>query len=145
MAFTFDGINKLIYLSSGTTSFDAKILYSDWKNWVGLGDNSKYQVAFQTIGGDPISSELSVSPYFFIANGWKIRPYETSHNLLVNGNIFVDGGVGNPFVNTTGNYNVMINLSTSNNAVLLKASDSIGITDLNKIETKIDDLTALSL
>lgn len=146
MSFTFNGPNKLIILTTGTTSFDVKNLYSSWKTWISSGDNSKYQPAFKTIGGDPVSSTSNVSPYYFISNDWRIRPYESNHNLNIDGNLFVDGGTGNPFVNTTGNYNVMINLSTSTNAVLLQNATITTINSTtNTINKKIDDLTALSL
>ena len=145
--YVFSGQEKIIYLQSGANPLDVKDLYSSWKQWISSGTNSSYLPAFATIGGDPISQTQNVAPYYFITNGWKIRPYEYSHILVANGNLFVDGGIGNPFVPTTGNYNVVINLSTSNNAVLLTSSEdnTTVLSDLATIKRKINDLTALSL
>ena len=146
--YVFSGQNKIIYLQSGVTSFDVQDLYSNWKQWVLSGTNSSYLPAFSTIGGDPISSVKSVAPYYFILNDWRIRPYETSHGLNVDGNLFVDGGVGNPFIATTGNYNVFINISTSSDSTVVNTvttTTGVDSATLTRVEKKVDDLTAISL
>ena len=144
--YLFSGLDKLIYLQSGTTSFDVENLYSSWKNWISSGDNSKYLQTFETIGGDSISSTKRVSPYYFLANGWRIKPFESSHQLTVNGNLFVKGGEENPFVVTTGNYNVFINMFTSSDSTVTEvATNSVNSNTLNRVENKLDNLTALSL
>lgn len=114
---TFDGNNKLIIVNNGETDLDAEQdIYSAWKRWMTenavYGLTSKYEQAFRTVGGDPITETQFVSPYFFLLNGWQLRPYEGNHLLTVTGNLFVDGG-GNPFTPTIGSYNVTINLVTS--------------------------------
>ena len=49
---TFDGVNRLIWINDGVTSLDMQIdVYSDWKEWMLLGDNTKYYSAFNTVGG----------------------------------------------------------------------------------------------
>ncbi|SRR3990167_3207590 len=64
----------------------------------------------------------------------------------VDGNLFVDGGTGNPFVPTTGNYNVFINISTSSDSTVTTVStSSIDNNTLNRLEQKLNNLTALSL
>lgn len=72
-------------------------------------------------------------------NGWRIRPHEADHLLTVAGNLFVDEG-GNPFIPTLSNYNVLVNLQTSVNAVQIETGTS-GLTvdesnKLNDIYTK---------
>lgn len=146
--YVFSGQEKVIYLQSGVVSFESQDLYSSWKQWVLSGTNSRFLPAFLTIGGDPISSIKNVSPYYFLANNWKIRPYESSHSLNVEGNLFVDGGVGNPFIPTTGNYNVFINISTSSDSTTINSvitTTGIDSATLNRVERKVDDLTAISL
>lgn len=146
--YVFDGENSIISLSSGTTSFEVQDLYERWKEWVAVGTNSAFLPALRTVGGDSISTTKAVAPYFFLTNGWKIRPQEADHILVIEGNLFVDGGVGNPFLQTIGAYNVLINLNLSNNATLVYANSSGGgdySTQLNRIERKVDDLTALTV
>jgi hypothetical protein len=145
--YVFSGPDKIISLTSGTTTFDVENLYSNWKNWVQSGTNSSYLPAFATIGGDPISTAKSVAPYYFIKNGWRVRPWEANHQLEVEGNLFVDGGAGNPFIQTTGFYNVFINISTSSDSTITTVTNTTtGTTPtLTRIEQKVDDLTALSL
>lgn len=111
---TFDGTNKLIIVDSGITSLDAAIdLYSDWKEWVLVGDNSKYPLAFSTIGGDDLGGGRYLGATYFLENGWKIRPYEGNHALSIVGNIYTRDG-SSPFVVTLGNYNVLITSNVSN-------------------------------
>jgi hypothetical protein len=73
---------------------------------------------------------------------------ESSHSLDVEGNLFVDGGVGNPFIPTTGNYNVFINISTSSDSTLISSiitTTGVDSATLDRVERKVDDLTAISL
>lgn len=111
---TFDGSNRLIIVNYGITSLDVKVdLYSDWKEWVLLSDNSKYPTAMTAVGGDPLAGSQYLGTTYFLENGWKIRPYEDNHSLEVSGNLYARDG-SSPFVQTLGSYNVLITLKTSN-------------------------------
>jgi hypothetical protein len=114
MAYTFDGPTKLITLSSGTVEFSVLDLYSRWKDWMLLSDNTKYQPAMRTAGGDPISATKNLGATFFLLNGWRIRPQEADHRLTVNGNLYTDPSGSSPFVDTLGAYNVTIEMQVSN-------------------------------
>jgi len=61
--------------------------------------------------------------------------------LTVDGNLFVDGG-GNPFVPTSGSYNVLVNLNTSSKSITTTVSVSTG-SGLSQAES--DQLFALPL
>lgn len=113
MGQTFDGPNKLIILTSGTTTVDVKVLYSAWKDWVLLSNNAAFLQAFSAIGGDPLVGGQFLGSTYFLENGWKIRPQEANHTLVVSGNLYARDG-SSPFVSTVGSFNVTINLSTSN-------------------------------
>jgi hypothetical protein len=125
---TFDGDQKLIIINNGEDEIDVqRDIYSAWKRWLieqrSYGLTSNYLQALRTIGGDPISVTEVVSPYFFLLNGWRIRPYEGDHFLQVEGNIFVEGG-GSPFVATVGSYNVVVSVSTSSKSITTTVSAS---------------------
>jgi hypothetical protein len=107
MAYSFDGPNKIILLTSGTTTFEVKDMYSRWKDWVKTGDNSKFLEAFSVVGGDSTSGSNFIYPYFFLENGWRVRPQEADHQLQVDGALLVQGG-GNPYVQTVGTYQVQV-------------------------------------
>lgn len=100
---TFDPVNKRIVLDSAYAT--AGQIYSRWKEWVLTGDNTKYEQAFSVLGGDPLGGGLFVASYFFLMNGWRIRPMEADHTLILEGNIAVLGG-GVPVVQTLGQFNV---------------------------------------
>lgn len=109
MAYTFDGPNKLVILSTGTTAVDLADLFSRWKDWL-LSGNAKYIRTFDTVGGEPIdpSAGTLVPLYLFLQNGWKIRPQEANHTLTITGGTLLVAGGGDPFVDTLGNYRVRI-------------------------------------
>jgi len=111
---TFDGINKLILVNYGETELDVKMdLYSEWKQWVLQLDNAKFEQAMVSIGGDTISSGRYLGTTTFLENNWKIKPYSWNHILTINGNLYTRDG-SSPFIPCDGDFNVTINLSTSN-------------------------------
>jgi len=110
--YTFDGDNRLIILDFGVTDFDVSDMYSQWKLWA-LDDNANYPEAIEVIGGDPTSLSNRVPSYYFTVNGWQIRPHEANHALTVTGNLANDGGIGSPFTQTIGTFNVQISTNNS--------------------------------
>jgi hypothetical protein len=101
----FDPASKRIVLQSATVT--AQSIYAAWVDWVALSDNAKYLPAFRSVGGDSLGGGLSIPPYYFLSNGWLVRPMESDHTLTITGNLFVDGG-GDPVVPTLGAFNVLI-------------------------------------
>jgi hypothetical protein len=104
--FIFDPVNKLIIMNTGVTSFTAQELYMAWKVWAQT--NSQYLQAMAPVGADPIGGGLYVAAYFFLLNGWRLRPFESNHTLTIFGNLFVDGGTADPVVPTLGLYQVLV-------------------------------------
>ena len=87
---TFDAINKRIILDS--TSITAEEIFSRWEDWALLSDNAKYGAVMTHVGGDDLGGGLFIPNYIFLQNGWRVRPMESSHNLTITGNLFVEGG-----------------------------------------------------
>lgn len=111
MAMTFDGVTKIITLTSGTTAVSVRDLWSRWVDWFLTGDNSKYQLAFAQVGGDDIdlAAGTKIPVYAFLMNGWRIKPQEANHTLTISDGILLVNGGGDPFNNTSGSYVVRIN------------------------------------
>jgi len=134
---TFDGVNKKIIVDDAITELDVQIdLYSDWKEWLKEEDNSKFLSAMRTVGGDPTTGVKSVAPYFFLTNGWKIRPYEGNHTLTITGNLFVDEPETygyNLIIPTLGSYTVTINLSTTSDAITVSAGSGLSTDEHNQL------------
>lgn len=106
---TFDGPNRRIVLADGTTAVTAVEVYSAWKDWVLSGQGAPFPEAFRVVGGDPLGGGVFAGAYFFLQtqHGWRIRPYEGSHVLIVTGNFYADSA--DPvFAPTLGAYNVQI-------------------------------------
>jgi len=111
---TFDGENKLILINTGETILNVEIdIYSDWKEWSRVRDNTKFEQALTVVGGDPSTGGDRLEPTFFLINGWKIRTWEGDHNLLVNGNLFTDNQTS-LFIPTIFPHNISINLKVTN-------------------------------
>ena len=114
MSYTFDSANKLIILDPGVVSFTVSDVYSRWKDWVVQSDNAKYETAFgESVGGNNLGGGLTLGSYYFIQNGWKIRPQEAAHVLEVTGNLFPVPDTASIFQATVGSFNVQIIMRNS--------------------------------
>ena len=123
MAITLNGSTKRIILDSASVS--AAQIWSAWVDW--HETNQQWPLAFQLVGGNALGGGLFIPPYFFLMNGWRVRPMEASHNLIITGNLFVDGG-GVPVVGTLGTYQVNVNYTVPVQAQGIATSGSTGPT-----------------
>ncbi len=147
---TFDVDNLLIIVNTGITELDVRVdLYSDWKEWVLASDNNaKIFQAFEPVGGNFLATvggaDKFLSGYFFLKNGWRIRPQEANHELVfTNGYVFVDGG-GNPIVPTVGGFTVTVTRDIPADAYTLETpasgltpEESQALTDIAAAQTLI--------
>jgi hypothetical protein len=146
MAFTFNGPNKLITLSVGTTQISVLDLWSRWVDWYLSSDNSKYLPAFQQVGGDDIDpiAGTSIPIYAFLMNGWKLKPQEANHTLAVKDGILLVNGGGDPFNNTTGAYTVRINYQQPVQAITVSTGGGgITLVDLEPLAKTSDVIPRL--
>ena len=123
MAITLNGATRRIILDSASVS--AAQIWSAWVDWHEA--NQQWPLAFQLVGGNALGGGLFIPPYFFLMNGWRVRPMEASHNLTITGNLFVDGG-GVPVVGTLGTYQVNVNYTVPVQAQGIATSGSTGPT-----------------
>lgn len=121
---TFDGANKRIILDS--TSVTASEIWSRYMDWLAAdSQNAKWGLAMTQVGGDELGSGLYIPIYIFLQNGWRVRPMESSHQLMITGNLFVAEG-GSPLVNTLGNYNVIAQYTVPVQAQAMATSSGSG-------------------
>jgi len=123
MAISIDPAAKRIVLDS--TSVSATAIYAAWVDWVATSDNAKYLPAFRSVGGDDLGDGISIPPYYFLLNGWRVRPMEADQTLVITGNLFVDGG-GDPIVPTLGSFNVLVKSVVPVQAQGISTSGSTG-------------------
>ena len=121
MAFTIDGATKRIVLDSASVT--AAEIWSRWVDWHPA--NTEWPLAFTLVGGIALGGGLFIPPYFFLLNGWRVRPMESNHNLTITGNLFVDGG-GVPVVSTLGTFQVNVNYTVPVQAQGISTSGSTG-------------------
>lgn len=151
MSISFDGNNKIISYSVGTTAIDVKDLYSRWKDWV-MASGGPFLQGMSVVGGDPIdeTAGIYVSTYVFLENGWFIRPAEESHTVKVYNGILLTATGDDPFVPTSGAYNVQIKYSqpVATQAVIVETGvsglteeESTQLAEIDVISTKTDGLS----
>jgi hypothetical protein len=108
---TFDGPNLTITLPSGQISVDLeKEVYSAWKQWALLNDNSKFPPAFRSAGGDPLVTGIEAGAYFFLNNvdGWRIKPPEENITILLSGNLAPEDSTRDMIIPTTGAFTALV-------------------------------------
>ena len=152
MAITIDPASKRLILDS--TGVTAQAIYAAWVDWVALADNAKYPPAFRSAGGDDLGGGLLIPAYYFLLNGWRVRPMEANQTPTITGNLFVDGG-GDPVVPTLGDFNVLVKnvvpvqaqgISTSGSAgpsaadiaAAVRVAVAAELTAIFQIQTKVD-------
>lgn len=106
MAILFDPVAKVISLDR--TVITAREIYTAWVEWA--ASNLNYAPALRAIGLDDLGGGLLVPAYVFLLDGWKVRPMEADHLLIIQGNLFTDDG-SNPIVPTLGNHRVTVQLT----------------------------------
>lgn len=107
MALSFDGTTKIIQFGISDVAMSAAYIYSRWKDWVATGSNAKYPQAFTTVGGDPLGGSIYITPYFFLTNDWKLRPYARDHTLTITDNLLTDDN-SSPFNFPSGGYAIEV-------------------------------------
>ena len=113
---SFDGATRIITIldqPSLVIELDAAEVYSEWKVWLRQSDNMKFLRAFSQVGGDPSSVTQSLGITLFLENGWRIRPTEKDHKLILRGNIYTREG-DSAFLPTLGAYTVNTETLVSN-------------------------------
>lgn len=125
MAITFDTTRKHIVLDSASVT--AAQVWSRWVDW--HASNRQWATALTQEGGALVNPALGIyTPiYFFLENGWFIRPMEVNHNLTITGNLTVRGG-GVPVVNTLGTFQVNVNYTVPVQAQGISTNGSTGPT-----------------
>lgn len=119
-----DAANLCIKLVCGigesNVIFQAAAIYSAWKEWLLINDNSKYLQAMDSSGGEPAGGSNIDSVYFLlVSNGWKICPVtvEPEVRIQIVGNIFPDIAgqqmFGYDFVVAAGHTHIETVVSTS--------------------------------
>ena len=111
---SFDEISKIITVTlapdaSGEVFIDVKTdLYSDGKEfWVNNENLRKFNFPIRSVGGDDLPGSKALGATFFLSSDWKIKPYEASHKLVINGNLYSEDG-SDPFLDTIGTFTVRI-------------------------------------
>lgn len=111
---TFNELIKVIEIDeapdgNGDILIDVKTdLYSDGKeDWVVNENLRKFIFPIEAIGGNPLPGAKNLGTTFFLDSNWKIRPYNTDHRLIIDGNLYSSDG-SDPFLDTIDDYTVRI-------------------------------------
>ena len=146
--FVFDGASKKIFIDpsavSGTViTFTPQELWTEWVEWVSIGDNSKYLPAFESVM-IPLDDTTMLGQYLFIRNdlGWRGVPPEATHiSIIINGSFYAKDAQQPVMENRVNQEtDLVINRSTLTSTALIN-SDGANMTQimnrLNEIEAKM--------
>ena len=119
---TFDPVTRIAQITQAPSLIDGEMVveidvkmdyYSDckedWKSNAGL---CGYPIPMRSVAGDPTVGIKKLGATFFLAETWKIRPYEADHVLRVHGNLFRDDGKS-PYTAAIGGYSVLLESTVS--------------------------------
>jgi hypothetical protein len=127
----FDGENKLIYINPNISQINIKQdLYSNWKEWVQVRDNSKFLPAIRSTGGDPVGSGVYTGDVYFLINNWRIF---LDHAVDITGVLYSDN-YSSPYI--TSNNATLVNSTVSN---LVQTVESASEQDLTGIPKTVWD------
>jgi hypothetical protein len=94
----FDPVAKLIIPTispdgDNRITLNVKIdIYSDGKeDWINSPALNKRTFPITAIGGQ-LTPNGALGTTYLVGEGWKIRPFESSHTFVIEGNIFTDTG-----------------------------------------------------
>lgn len=125
--FTYDTAAKLFILNAGVTTLDLKPEFYSWikSDWKTDNALNKFNFPIRPIGGQDVGGGVTISAYYQLLNGWKVRPQEADHILTVVGNVITDDA-SDPFVSTLGSYNVRTKFVVSANSLSTGGGASVG-------------------
>ncbi len=138
---TYDAVNKLITLTAapvgGFVTVDVqKDLYSAAKNdWLSDPVLNRFTFPWRTVGGDDVGGGKAVGAYFFLRNdlGWRIRPYDADHELILVGQLFGQDGAQQVVVPTTSSHQVLVQAERSLLTQSIQAGSGLDTSQSNQL------------
>lgn len=95
-------------------------IYSEWKEFAAQTAGSPatgdlgFPTAIRIVGGDPTSDVENLGITYFMINGWRLKPAEGNHRLVIEGNTFTDPSGQSVFAFADGNFQVNCELKFTN-------------------------------
>lgn len=122
---TVDYENQVINMID-EADYDVQGGYSAWKDGL-IADSSviQYPFAFSIVGGNEIvAGSTSIPFYTFFANGWQLKPNESSYTLNVVGGVLMGSGGEDPIRDTDDPYLIRVNYQQPVQAITVSSSGS---------------------
>lgn len=146
---TYDTDNRVILCNTGVITLDVREdLYSDAKeDWLVSGSLNKFRFPISPVGGDPIDETEGtyITSYFYLVNGWRVRPQEANHTLKVIGGVLLTEEGEDPFVATTGYYNVQVKYSQPIKSETLRIGSGLTQAEHNQLYAAALETTAQTI
>ena len=142
--FQFDGNTQRIYIdptavSGSVITFTPQELWTEWIDWVSVGDNSKYLPAFESVM-IPLDATTMLGQYLFIRNdlGWRgVPPAADQVTIVINGSFYAKDPALPVMVNHPNQEtDLVINRSTLTNTAMINSAG----TDLTTVMNKLTEL-----
>jgi len=90
LGIAFDPVNKYILITSPTTSLTALELYNASMDWCDELENMQYDPPMRALGKAPLGGGVYTDSIFILQNGWKIKPWSGTYQLVIEGTLITD-------------------------------------------------------
>jgi hypothetical protein len=112
MAITFDPINKLIRLTSPTTSVTAQDLYTSAMDWAEELDNLHIDVPMDANGKFPLGGGVFSDIIYRLLSDWKLKWFDGDKSVFVSGTLITDDNTVRTVPADTGNVETVFQVNT---------------------------------
>ncbi len=136
-----------IQLEQADNPLNVVELYSNWIDWgrADFSERGKYPIAFRPVGGDPKTATTSVGKVVFLQPPWTLLLWEGDQELVVQGELYPEGGVGSVFSPTIGDYTALVLLQTPSYSELISVNTGSGLSTEQAQQLSDVDARALLL
>ena len=145
MPVTFDPTTRVIAVNPGVRTLDVlRDLYSEAKRqWLTDPVLRRLAFPFRIFGGDPLTDSLTAGAFIFLQNqdGWRVRPDDVNHELVVVGNLYPESLTNAVFLPALNGATVSVYLERSSLTQVVQGG-SVTI-DLEPIKRNTDLIPAL--
>jgi hypothetical protein len=148
-------IDLMCGIGETDVTFQVSDIYSTWKDWLLINDNSKYLQAMDSAGGEPLGGSEALGRAYFLltSNGWKICPNTTEAEvrIILQGNLFASPATDSLFDYDEVASKCFVELRTSTlpsimetgtSGLLPSESSQLGVID--QVKTISDQILALN-
>jgi len=144
MAIVFDPVNKLIQLTSPTTSVTAQDLYTNAMDWADELDNLQYDVPMDANGKFQLGGGVYSDIIYRLLSSWKLKWFDGDKSVFVSGTLITDDNTPRTVAADSGNVETVFQVNTYGTIEQTDVSVNGFVNDSSIDGTEFDGNSSLS-